>query len=147
MRASLSSSSSASASRETRCAIGAAAVGQPDLDLEWIAAIDGRRPRGGGVELARHHLVQALEDQLLADRRDAVGRRGGNLRLLDRLVEQVGLVPADLLRVRPGADLGRVADPPGHAGLTRENEWTRNCESVGALVSLSIATSRPSSTP
>ena len=92
-----------------------AAVGQPDLDLERVAAIDGRRPRGGRVELARHHLPQALEDQLLADRRDAIGGRGGNLRLLNRLIEQVGLVAADLLRVRPRADLGRRAQPPGHA--------------------------------
>ena len=62
--------------------------------MKRVAAIDGRRPRGRGVELARHHLVQALEDQLLADRRDAIGGRGGDLRLLDRLVERVGLVPA-----------------------------------------------------
>ena len=124
-----------------------AAIGQPDLDLERIAAIDGRRPRGGGVELARHHLPQPLEDQLLADRRDAIGRRGGNLRLLDRLIEQVGLVPADLLGVRPGADLAALQSRRAMPGLTRENEWTKNCEIVGAFVSLSIATSRPNSTP
>ena len=57
----------------------AAAVGQPDLDLERVAAVDGRRAGGGGVELARHHLVQPLEDQLLADRRDAIGGRGADL--------------------------------------------------------------------
>ena len=113
-----------------------AAVGQSDLDLEGVAAIDGRRPRGGHVKLARHHLPQALEDQLLADRRDAIGGRGRNLRLLNGLIEQVGLVAADLLGVGPGADLRRRAKPPATPGLTRENEWTRNCAIVGALVSL-----------
>ena len=96
MRASLSPSISASASSDTRCARRRAAVGQADFDQKRIAAIDGRRPRGGDVELAGHDLVQALEHQLLADRRDAIGRRGGDLRLLNRLIERVGLVPADL---------------------------------------------------
>ena len=52
----------------TFCVAACAAVGQADFDLKRVAAIDGRRPRGGGVELARHHLVQPLENQLLADR-------------------------------------------------------------------------------
>ena len=33
------------------------------------------------------------------------------------------------------------------AGLTRENECVRNCETVGALVSLSMLTNMPNSTP
>ena len=32
-------------------------------------------------------------------------------------------------------------------GLTRENDWIRNCPTVGVLVSLSMPTSRPNSTP
>ena len=47
---------------------GLAAVGDADFDLKRIAAIDGRRPRRGGVKLAGHDLMQALENQLLADR-------------------------------------------------------------------------------
>ena len=92
-----------------------AAVGQADFDLERVAAIDRRRARGCRVKLARHHLPQALQDQLLADRRDAIGRWRGNLRLLDRLIEHVGLVPADLLRVGPGRDLDRRAEFSGDA--------------------------------
>ena len=64
-----------SASSDTLLRGRRAAVGQRHFDQKRIAAIDGRRPRGGGVELARHDLVQALEQQLLADRRDAIGRR------------------------------------------------------------------------
>ena len=91
-----------------------AAVGQRHFDLERVAAIHGRRTRGGAVELARHDLVQPLEQQILADRDDAVGGRGADLRLLDRLVQRVGLFAADLARSTPGTRLGRVADPPRH---------------------------------
>ena len=65
----------------TRLAARHAAVGQRHFDLERIAAIDGRRPRAGDVELARHHVMQALEQQLLADRRDAIGGRRADLGL------------------------------------------------------------------
>ena len=56
-------------------AVGAAAIGQRRFDHERIAAIHGRRPRGRDVKLARHDVVQSLEQQLFADRRDAIGRR------------------------------------------------------------------------
>ena len=58
------------------CVGAASAVGEADLDLERIAAIDGRRARRRRVKLARHDLMQSFEDQLLADRADAVGRWG-----------------------------------------------------------------------
>ena len=57
--------------------------------------------------------MQALEDQFLADGHDAIGGRGRDLRLLDRLVNGVGLLPAALQGIAPHADLGRLADSPG----------------------------------
>ena len=90
------------------------AVGQPDLDCERIAPVHRRRPGGGGIEFARHHLMQSLEDQLLADGRNAIGRGGRDLRLLDGLINQVGLVAADLFGIRPRADLRPFANSSGH---------------------------------
>ena len=75
VRASVSSSSSSSNSSVTLLRGACAAVGQADFDLKRIAAIDRRRPRRRGVELARHDLVQTLENQFFADRTDAIGRR------------------------------------------------------------------------
>ncbi len=83
----------------TFCVGADAAVGQADFDLERIAAIDGRRPRGGSVELARHDLVQALEDQVFADRADAVGRRGRDFGVLDRLEQSLSACVRPSLRV------------------------------------------------
>ena len=51
----------------------AAALGQGGFDQERIAAIDRRGPGGGGVELARHDLVQTLKQKFLADWRNAIG--------------------------------------------------------------------------
>ena len=123
VRASLSSS--ISCERLARDLLGRrrAAVGQADLDQERVAAIDGRRPRGGRVELARHHLVQALEDQLLADRRDAVGGRGGNLRLLDRLVERSASWRPHFCGLARVLILAASQIRRATAGLTRENDW------------------------
>ena len=89
----------------------AAAVGQRRLDHERIAAIHRRRPRRRGEELTRHHLPQAGQQPLLADRHDAVGRRRRDLRLLDRLVEGVGLTAAEPAGRRPRRKLRAVADP------------------------------------
>ena len=75
-----------------------AAVRQAYLDQEGIAAIHGRRTRRGTVKLARHHLMQALQNELLANGHEAVGRRGADPRVLNRLIERVGLLPADLFR-------------------------------------------------
>ena len=68
------------------------AVGQADLDHERVAAVHGRRPGHRGVELALDLLVQAVEDRLLADGRDAVRRRRHDLGRLDGLVERLGVV-------------------------------------------------------
>ena len=127
VRASLASS--ISCKRLARDPLGGrrAAVGQADLDHEGVAAIDGRRTRGRGVELARQQLVQALEDQLLADGHEAIGRRGGDLRLLDRLVQwrrpPAGRTSRGLLRtpILAASQIFRATD-----GLTRENDWMRN---------------------
>ena len=148
VRASLASSISSSPSRVISLRGRSAAVSQPDLDHKRVAAIDRRRPGGRGVELAGDQLVQPLEDQLFADGHDAIGRRGGNLASAGS--------PGKRRRPRAGRILcgcvARRAWPPrkscgATAGLTRENDWMRNCPTVGALVSLSMPTRRPSSTP
>ncbi len=76
-RASLCSSISTSVSRENAMN-DRRPVGQTDLDLERVAAVDGRRTGGGGVKLARHDLVQPFEDQFFADRADAIGGGDGS---------------------------------------------------------------------
>ena len=110
VRASLSPSISVSASSETFCVDWNAAKRQAHLDQKRIAAIDGRRPRRRAVKLAGHDLVQPLKDELLADRHQAIGRRRADPRVLNRLIERVGLLPADPLRIRPRRDLGLFAD-------------------------------------
>ena len=107
-----------------------AAVGHPDLDLERVAAVHGRRARDRGVERGRNLFLQAGQDLLLADRREAVRGRAHDLDAVDRLVQPLGFVdrdgvrvgvlpqvggPADLLR-RAGADAREVL-LQGHAEL------------------------------
>src|SRR3977135_1445750 len=62
---------------------------QPRLDDERITAVYRRRPGHRRVEVTLDLLVEAVEDRLLADGRDAVGRRchylGGLARLGDRV--------------------------------------------------------------
>ena len=72
-----------------------APVGQRHFDQERIAAIHGRRTGGRGIELAGHDVRDPLQQQLLADRRNAVGRRGADLRALDGLVQRIGFAPPD----------------------------------------------------
>ena len=89
---------------------GSATIGQRRLDHERIAAIDPRRPGGGREEFARHHLPDAGQEALLADRHDAVGGRRRNLDVLDRLEECIGLTPAKFARGDAGGELRDVAD-------------------------------------
>ena len=63
----------------------------------------------------------------------------GDLRLLDRLVQLVGLVPADFRVLARVLTLAASQIFRATAGLTRENECVRNCETVGALVVLEHA--------
>ena len=133
---------------ETFCAAERAAVGQPDLDRERVAAIDRRRPRGRRVKLARHQLVQALAgstprrwakcNRSPAARSSSAGSPGRAGR------PRAGRIFRVLARV---LSLAASQIRRATAGLTRENECMRNCETVGALVSLSMPTSMPSSTP
>src|SRR5262249_52681155 len=67
--------------------LGPAPEGQPRLDDERVAAIDGGRATDGGVEIPLDLLIEPREDRLLADRREAIRRRRHDLRRLDRLVE------------------------------------------------------------
>src|SRR2546426_12741622 len=55
------------------------AEAHPRLDDERITAVYRRRPGHRRVEVALDLLVQAVEDRLLADGRDAVGRRRHDL--------------------------------------------------------------------
>src|SRR6266404_4675067 len=86
------------------------AVGEPRLDGERIAAVHRGRPRHRGVELPLDLLVEAVEDRLLTDGRDAVRRRGHDLGGLDRLVERLGRLAVDVARLRVGRELGGLAD-------------------------------------
>ncbi len=67
------------------------AVGEADLDEERIAAIDGRRTGRRRVEVGLDRLFQPFQDQLLADRHDAVGRRVHDLDLRDRPEQRLDL--------------------------------------------------------
>src|SRR4029079_17700983 len=68
------------------------------------------RPRGGAVKLAGNPMVQAFEDQSLADRRDAIRSGRADLRVLNGLIQRFGFVPADAFRVRSSTDLRGLAD-------------------------------------
>src|SRR6185436_17554275 len=88
----------------------AGAEREADLDRERIAAIDGGLAADGGVEVALDLLIEAREDRLLADRRQAVGRRVHDGRLLDRLVELFRGVAVDLPDEHLGIDARLLAD-------------------------------------
>ena len=92
-----------------------AAVGERRLDHEGIAAVNRGRPRGGGEKLAWHHLPQPGQQPLLADRYHAVGGRWRDFRLLDRLVEGIGLAAAELARRHAGGEFRQVAESLGRA--------------------------------
>ena len=86
------------------------AKGQTRFDDERVAAVHRRRPGHRRVELALDLLVEAVEDRLLADGRDAVRRRRHDLGRLDGLVERLGLGAVDVSRPRVRRELGRLAD-------------------------------------
>ena len=89
---------------------------QARLDDERIAAVHGRRPGHRRVELALDLLVQAVEDRLLADGRDAVRRRRHDLGRLDGLVERLGVGAVNVARPRVRRQLGGLADLLGDGG-------------------------------
>ena len=89
----------------------ATAIGQRGLDHERIATVDGRRPRRRGKKFTRHHLPEARQQPLLADRHHAVGGRWWNLCVLNGLEDGIGLTAAELARRHAGRDLGDIADP------------------------------------
>ena len=86
------------------------AEGQPGLDDERIAAVHRGRSGHRGVELTLDLLVEAVEDRLLADGRDAVRGRRHDLGRLDGLVERLGGVAVHVARPRVRRELGRLAD-------------------------------------
>src|SRR5205807_2269654 len=69
-----------------RCILGSPAVGQARLDHEGIAAVHGWRPAHRRIEIPFDLLVQAGEDRLFADRREAIGRGGHGLGGWDALL-------------------------------------------------------------
>ena len=89
---------------------------QPGLDHERVAAVHRRRPGDRGVELALDLLVEAVEDRLLADGREAVRRRRHDLGRLDGLVERLGVLAVDVARLGVRRELGRLADLLGEGG-------------------------------
>ena len=95
---------------------GSTAVGQRRLDHERVAPVDARRPGGCGEKLSWHDLPQSRQQARLADRHDAVGGRRRDLRLLDRLVEGIGLAAAELRAAGPRRKLRRVAELSGDPG-------------------------------
>ncbi len=92
------------------------AEGQAGLDDERVAAVHRGRPGHRGVELALDLLVEAVEDRLLADRRDAVRGRRHDLGHLDGLVEGLGGLAVHVARPRVRRELGRLADLHGDRG-------------------------------
>src|SRR5216683_4661885 len=94
----------------------ALAVGEPRLDGERIAAVHRGGPRHRGVELPLDLLVEAVEDRLLADGRDAVRGRRHDLGRLDGLVERLRGRPVDVARPGVRREPGGLADLLGHRG-------------------------------
>ena len=86
------------------------------LDHEGIAAVHRRRAGDRGVELALDLLVEAVEDRLLADGRQAVRGRRHDLGRLDGLVEGLGVLAVDVARLGVRRELGRPADLLGEGG-------------------------------
>ena len=114
-RSSPSASGAAGASGGRRL-VGPLAEGEARLDGERVAAVHRRRPRHRRVEVALDLLVEAVEDRLLADGRDAVRRRRHDLRRLDGLVERLGVLAVDVARPRVRRELRRPADLLGDGG-------------------------------
>src|SRR5260221_944776 len=102
--------------RRRRRLIRSFAERQSRLDDERITAVHCRWPGHRRVEVALDLLVEAVEDRLLADRRDAVGRRRHDLGGLDRLVERLGVGAVKTARLRVGRELRRLADLLGDGG-------------------------------
>ena len=95
---------------------GAAAVGKRRFDHKRVPPVDRRRSGGGGEKLSRHHLSQARQEPLLADRHDAVGGRRRDFCVLDRFEESIGLAPPQLGAGGSRGELGRFAKLAGNAG-------------------------------
>ncbi len=72
-----------------------ASVGQSDLDLERVAAVDGRRAGDCGDEVGIDPLLETAQQQILADRRQARRRRGHDLDLGDGLEDRLDLAAAE----------------------------------------------------
>ena len=87
------------------------AVGQTRLNLERVAAVDGRAARDGGEELGFDLFEQAGEDLLGFDRREAVGGRRFDSGLLHRAVERFGLLVGGLTVII------RVGNPSHYEGI------------------------------
>ena len=81
-----------------------AAVRERDLYLERVALVDDGRARDRGVELCLDLFHEAFLEQLLADRREAVGRRVHDRGRAERLDERLGAVACDLVRLEVGRD-------------------------------------------
>ena len=86
------------------------AVGQTRLDHKGIAAVDRRRPSHRSIEISLDLLIQAMEDRLFTDGRDAVRRRRHDLGGLDRLIEVFGGSSVNISRPRLRGNLCGLAD-------------------------------------
>jgi len=124
-----------------------AAIGDRHFDQERVAAIDARWARLGGVELGRHDVVHSLEQLLHADGNQAIGRRRGNLRGLQGLVQRFGVVPPDTTGLARVLSLAASQTRAAVPGLTREKLDVRNFESVVPCVPCNNVTRLPSSMP
>ena len=93
----------------------ATAVRECCLNKEGVATVDRRGSRGCGKEFTRHNLPQAGQKPLFTYRYDAVGGWRRNPRLLDRLIEGIGLTAAELAGRHPGGKLGHLAELSGRA--------------------------------
>ena len=92
-----------------------AAPGQRHFDLKRITAINRRRPREGDVKLGRHHVMQPLQQQFFADRRQAIGRRALILVSLIALNSASDSCRPILCGLARTLELGRLADLAGDA--------------------------------
>src|SRR5262249_22635749 len=96
--------------------LGPGATGARRLDHEGIASVHGGRAADGRVEVALDLLVEAREDRLLADRREAVRGRRHDLRRLDRLVEIFGGLTEHVSRAGARRQARGLADLLGQVG-------------------------------
>src|SRR6266581_2185138 len=120
--------------RNLLCGTGAA-IGQSHFDQERVSTIHRRRPCRRAEELPRDLLVQSLENQRLADGRDAIGGWSTDPRVLNRLIQGVRFLTADSLGMGSGADLRGFADPLRHAGAdSRERRGKELRHRAGASI-------------